>query len=173
MVKAANQGDDGIVFGEGLVVGGGQKFLGLAVLRMNIDDFGVAAANADGDLAKDEFLGAGNVEQGEIFGRRADEDEVVVLGVVERKQAAAFYANFLVEKIEDAIEFVDGEDFADAGVVIEDRLALIAGGVEVAHANVGASGEWGVAEDDPRFSGPVRKPLQKVGRRRGCRGGRA
>jgi hypothetical protein len=152
-VEAADQGDDGIVVGESGVVGRGFEFLGLVGLRMEIDDFGVAAAITVADLAEDEFLGAGDVEEGEIFRGRADEDEVIVFGVVEGEEAATFYAEFLVKEVEDTVEFVDGEDFADAGVVIEDELAFVSGGVVVAHADVGAAGEGGVAEDDPRFFG--------------------
>ena len=47
--------------------------------------------------------------------------EVVVLGVVEREQTSALDPYFLVEEMKDAIEFVDGEHFADSGVVIENQ----------------------------------------------------
>ena len=88
---------------------------------MDVDDFRIAFAGAGFDAVKDEFLRAGNFEQSEIFQRRADENQIVVLGIVEREQAATLDAQVAMESVEERVEFVDGDDFADAGVVIEDR----------------------------------------------------
>src|SRR5436309_12781879 len=89
-----------------------------------------------------------------MFRRRANEDEIVVLGVIERKQATALDANLLMKFCENSIESVHRQHFADSGVMIRDHGPGIPGTIVVAHANVRPADEGGVAEDDPRLLRP-------------------
>src|SRR5260370_14972707 len=117
---------------------------------MKIDDLHSARAGPGNDLFEGEFLSGRQLQEGQIFRRRANEDEVVVLGVIQRKQATALDTNLLMKFAENAIESVNGQDFADPGVVIQDHRAGIPGSIVVAHANVGPADKGGVAEDHPR-----------------------
>src|SRR5258708_17300533 len=60
-----------------------------------------------------------------------------------------------MQRVEDLIEAVDGDYFADTGVVIPDGGFLIVrrAGIVIAHAGFGTADERGIAEDDPRFLG--------------------
>src|SRR5215475_12168263 len=58
---------------------------------------------------------------------------------------------------EDLVEFVNGEDLADSGVMIPDGDFLVARGVEIAHAGFRAANEGGVAENDRRLLGAAEK----------------
>ena len=72
------------------------------------------------------------------------------------------------------VELVDGEDFSHAGVVIEDKAALVGVGVEVTHAGLGPPHEATIAEDHPRLlrAGDEAIPEElKFGRSRWCSSG--
>src|SRR6266566_1961229 len=150
-VQSSLQRDDRIVFRQGVVRRRRKKLLRFTRFWMKIDDLHGARAGPGSDLLEGEFLSGGQLQEGQIFRRRANEDEVVVLGVIQRKQATALDTNLLMKFAENAIESVNGQDFADSGVVIQDHRAGILGAIVVAHANVGPADEGGVAEDHPRF----------------------
>ncbi len=116
-----------------------------AGLRVDVENGEVAFAGTFGYALEDEFAGSRNFQQVEIFGRRTDENQVGILGVIEGEETAAFHAKIAAQKAEDLIEAVDGDDFADAGVVIPDDVFRLAGGIEIAHAGFGAADESGVA----------------------------
>ena len=116
---------------------------------MNVDDREISLARAGVEALEDEIPRSGDVEQGEILGRRTDEDQIIVLGVVQGEKRAALDPQGTVEHFEDMVELVDGEDFSHAGVVIEDEGALVGAGVEVTHAGLRAAHEAAVAEDHP------------------------
>ena len=55
-----------------------------------------------------------------------------------------------MEVCEEAIEFVNGNHFAYAGVVIEDRMAIdVSLRIVIAQGDFRAADELGVAKDDP------------------------
>src|SRR5258707_12354414 len=125
---------------------------------MEINDLHGASAGHRSDLFEDECLGGGQLQNGEIFGRRANEDEIVVFGVVQGKQAAALDANLLAKSSENAIEGVHRKHFTDSGVMIQDHRAGILGTIVIAHASVGPADESCVAEDDPWLLRSGEKP---------------
>lgn len=165
-VQTGNETDDGVVFGEGSRGGAGEVELRFAGLRVDIDDREIALARAGIDAIENKLLCAGNFAEVQILGGGADEDDVVVLGIVEREEAATLDAKLAVERTDDQIEIVDGQDFADAGVVIPNGVARILEGIEVAHAGLGASDESGIAEDDPRLVRTTKKRLPESLERR-------
>src|ERR1700721_3070603 len=103
-------------------------------MRVEVEDGQVSLARPGIETVKDKFLGSRDIEQTQIFGGRADENQVVVLGVIQREQGAAFDANGTIEKIEDPIELVDRQDLSHPGVVVENEGALVGRGIEVAHS---------------------------------------
>src|SRR5258708_564335 len=73
-----------------------------------------------------------------------------------------------MQQSEYLIETVDGDHFADTGVVIPDGGFLIVGGIVIAHAGFRAADECGVAEDDPRFFGAGEERLPETLKGCGC-----
>src|SRR5580698_1002212 len=116
---------------------------------MNVDHRQVALAWSRRKTLEDEFAGAGNIEQGQILRGRTDEDQVVVLGVIKRKESTALDSQRAVEKRKDAVELVDCKHLAHARVVVEDKCAAIGRGIEIAHPRLRPSHEPAVTEDDP------------------------
>lgn len=161
-VEAGQEGDDGVILRE-WNVGGARKIGGLfAGLGVEVANAEIAFAGAVGDTLKDELAGAWNFEKGQIFGGRTDEDQVAVLGVVERKEAAALDAKGVMQGTEELVQGVDGEDFADASVVIPDGVWAVLRWVEVTHAGFRAAEEGGVAEDDPGLVGALEEGTPKI-----------
>src|SRR6267378_859955 len=149
---------DGIVFRQGLVRRRRKKFFRLARFRMKIDNFHSARAPPGSDLFECEFLGAWQLQERQIFRRRANEDEIVVFCVIQGKQATALDANLLMKSSENVIEGVHRQHFSDSGVVIQDHCAGIPGTVVVAHTNERPADEGRVTEDDPGLLRPGEKP---------------
>src|SRR5216683_1827161 len=89
-------------------------------LWVHVGDFHGPFGNAGSDLLEDEALSVGNLEENQVFYRRTDENEIVIFGIVQREQATAFDANTLVKLRKDVVQSMDGENFADSGVVIQD-----------------------------------------------------
>ena len=90
---------------------------------MNVEDGEVSLARAGIETLKHKFLSAGDVEQGEVFRGRSDENQIVILGVVEREQGAALHANGTIEKVENMVQLVDGQHLSHAGVVVKNKCA--------------------------------------------------
>src|SRR5450755_1232415 len=99
----------------------------------------IALARAGGYALKNEFLRAGNIEQGEILGRRAHKNQVVVSDIVQREQASALDQNPAAERSEGIIKGVNGEDLSHPGVVVIDGAFGIVARVVVTHASLGAT----------------------------------
>jgi len=118
---------------------------------MNIDNSLITFAGAGLDPVKHKFLGAGDFKERKILRGRADEDEVVIFGVIEGEKAAAFDTNSAMKEVEDVVEFVDTEDLSDAGVMIENGGIAVALSIAVPHASFRAAHEGSVAENDPGF----------------------
>src|SRR5947209_18392094 len=92
---------------------------------MRVDDFHRAHAATRSDLFEDEFLRIWQLQEGQVFRRRPNENEVVVLGIVQGKQTTALDANLLMKLSENTIESVNGQHFTDPRVMIQDRRAGI------------------------------------------------
>src|ERR1035441_9126790 len=99
---------------------------------MHVDYGEIALTRTGIEPPEDEFPGSRNIEQGEILGGRSNEDQIIILGVVEREQRAALDANGAIEQVENAIQLVDGQHFPHASVVIENEGARIGRRIEVA-----------------------------------------
>src|SRR5258708_40064571 len=136
---------------------------------MNIDDFHVAGAWTRGNLLENKFLSTRNVQEREVFRRRADKNQVVVLGIVQREEAATLYANELVKRGEDGVQLVDCQHFTYACVVIQDLRFRIRCRVVITHAPVGPPRKRRVAENHPGLFGAGKKALPENMKRRGCR----
>ena len=94
----------------------------------------------------------GEFQEGEVLRRRTNEDEIVVFGIVEGKQASAFDTNWLMKTGQDVIQGMNCEHFADSGVVIQDYSAGIPGPIVIAHTDIGPAHKCCIAEDDPGLS---------------------
>src|ERR1700687_6482110 len=99
-VQSSLERYDRIVFRQGLVRRRRKKLFGLARFRMKIDDFHGARARPRSDLFECEFLGVWQLQERQIFRRRANEDEIVVFCVIQGKPATAFDANLLMKSSE-------------------------------------------------------------------------
>jgi hypothetical protein len=156
-VESGNEGEQSVIFGEERIGRGREIEFLFARLRVDVENGEVAFAGTFGYALEDEFAGSRNFQQVEIFGGRTYENQVGILGVIEGEETAAFHAKIAAQKAEDLIEAVDGDDFADAGVMIPDDVFRIAGGIEITHAGFGAADESGVAKDQPGFFGAGEK----------------
>jgi hypothetical protein len=87
---------------------------------VHVDDSQIAHSRPGSQALKYEFLGAWDIAQSEVLSRRTDKNQVVVLHVIQGKQAAALYPQRFVQQFEDMVELVDRQDFSHAGVVVED-----------------------------------------------------
>ncbi len=116
---------------------------------MDVRDRQVALARAGVEAAKHKILRAGNFAQGQVLRRRADKDHVVVLHIVERKQTAALDPNLPVQQTKSAVESMHRQHFSHSGVVVQNGIARVAGGIEVAHAGFRPPHERAVAENHP------------------------
>src|SRR6266567_2987944 len=116
---------------------------------MNVEHGQVAFSRAGIEALENEFLGAGNIEQGQILRRRADENQVIVLGIIESEQGSALDADRAVEQSKKTVKLMDGEHLSHAGVMIKNKGAGVGCGIEVAHPSLGPSDKAAVAEDDP------------------------
>src|SRR6266436_7250069 len=92
----------------------------LSRLWVHVGDFHGSFGNARWDSLEDEALSVWNLEENQVFYRRTDENEIVIFGIVQREQATAFDANTLAKLRKDVVQSMDGENFADSGVVIQD-----------------------------------------------------
>src|SRR5215467_301465 len=116
---------------------------------MGVANGEITLARTGIETLKYELAGSWNIEQGEVFRGRSDEDQVIILGIVEREKSPPLHAQRTIQQVEDAVELVNGQNLPNSGVVVEDKSAGVGGGVEVAHAGFRATHETAVAEDHP------------------------
>jgi len=102
---------------------------------------------ARSNLLEGEFFRVRQLQEGQVFRRGPHEDEIVVFGVIQGKQAAPLDTNLLVKLPENTIEGVNRQHFANSGVMIQNRGAGIPGTIVIAHANVRPAQSC-VTEDD-------------------------
>src|SRR5436309_11705002 len=77
----------------------------------------------------------------------------------------------MVQQREDPIQFVNREHFTDSGVVIQDRIVRVSGGIEVTHPGFRPADEFGIAEYNQRMFRLIDKAMPEgLDRRRslGC-----
>src|ERR1700719_4169021 len=114
---------------------------------MDVDNGLVALARSRSHAAENDFLSPRDFEQRQVLESGADEDQVVVLCVVEGKQAATLYANLPVQQSENAVQFMDRQDLAHTGVMVQNKAALVLYGIVIAHARFGPAHKRRVAEN--------------------------
>src|SRR5713226_5347857 len=118
---------------------------------MNVDHRQVASSGSGRNPLEHELTCAGNVQQCQVLSRGAHENQVVILRIIQREEAPALHADFMMQLTEHMIQVIYGQHFADASVVIQDRLSGILRRIEVAKSRFWPSYESTVAEDDPRL----------------------
>src|SRR5437868_14729946 len=96
-------------------------------------------------------MGAGDIKQRQVFRGRTHKDQIVVLGIVQRKQTASLYANLAVQLTKNVVQSIDRQHLAHPGVMVVDGLSRIRRGIEVAQSSLCTPDESAVAESHPRF----------------------
>src|SRR5262249_1399350 len=139
----------GIIFRQRLVRGSSQVFFRLARLRVDVYDFHVARPRTGSDLLEDKLLGVRYLQQRQVFRWRTDEYQVIVLGVVQREETAAFDPKALVQLTEDIVERMHSQNLAHSGVMVQDHCVQVPGAIVVTHTSVRAPDKGSIAEDDP------------------------
>ncbi len=87
---------------------------------MHVNYFHGSRGDARSDFLEHEILRAREFQEREVFGRRTDENEIVVFGIVQGEQASSLDANLLAQLPKDLIQSVHGDHFSDSRVVVED-----------------------------------------------------
>src|SRR5581483_10193077 len=123
---------------------------GLTRFRVHVGDAEGAFVWTGFEPLEDELLTTRKVQEGQVLSRRANEDQIIVAGVVERKKAAALYSDGLVQLIENVIQVVNRQHLANPRVVVEDEFTGIALRVQIAHAGFRAADKCSIAKDYPR-----------------------
>src|SRR5579864_7348946 len=121
---------------------------------MQVDDRQVPFSRPRIDSQEHERLSSGNVEQGKILRGRANENQVVILGIVERKKCAALHPDGTIQQRENMVKLVNGQHLSHAGVVIHDERSAVGGWIEVAHSSLRSADKAAVAEDNPGLLWP-------------------
>src|SRR5260370_6506210 len=118
---------------------------------MNVDDSDVASPHTRCDLLENKLLGAEDFEGRRVFRWRADQDQIIVFCIVQRKKAASLDAKILVQRAKYLVECMLGQNFADSSVVVQDWRFRVARCIEVAHAGIRPANESRVTENNPRL----------------------
>src|SRR5579864_1557328 len=96
-IESRQQSYHRVIFHRRMICGSGQKNTWLPSLRMEIDHGKISLAWSRFQAAEDKVLRSGNIKKREIFGRRADENQIVVFRIVEREQRTAFNPELAIE----------------------------------------------------------------------------
>src|SRR2546426_7194875 len=123
----------------------------LSCLRVQVDDRKIPSAWTRIKPLKNKLLRAGYIAQRQIFRRRADKNQIVVLGIVQGEQAPAFDPNLPVQRCEYPIEIMYRQHFSHSGVMVENQITRVARRIEIAHSRFRASNERPIAKDHPRL----------------------
>ena len=118
---------------------------------MDIENREISFARTRIEALENELAHAGDIGKREIFRRRSHENQVVVLGVIQREQRPSLHAKLAIEKIKHTIQLVNREDLSDTGVVIEDESPRIGCWIEIPHSGFGTSHKTSIAKNDPRL----------------------
>src|SRR5207302_9484847 len=126
----------------------------------------VPLRNSSSHPLEHKVLRTRNFTQRQVLRWRTNEDQVIVLGVDQRKKTAALNTQILVEQIEDFIKSMHRQNFSHARVVIEDVRSGVLRGVVITHSTVRTPHESRIAEDDPGLLRAREKPLPENAQRR-------
>src|SRR5260370_2060253 len=97
---------------------------GFPRLRVDIHNRLFAFARTRIHAAENELLRSGNFQQGEILEGRTDEDQVIVLGVVHRKEAPALYQNLPMQQSQNTIHLLHAHASTHATVHLPTKPTL-------------------------------------------------
>src|SRR5437588_12526090 len=93
----------------------------LSCLRVQVDDRKIPSSRTRIKPLKNKLLRAGYIAQRQIFRRRADKNQIVVLGIVQREQATTLDPNLPVQRCEYPIEIMYRQHFSHSGVMVENQ----------------------------------------------------
>src|SRR5881409_1183994 len=123
----------------------------LSCLRVQVDDRKIPSSRTRIKPLKNKLLRAGYIAQRQIFRRRADKNEIVVLGIVQREQATTLDPYLPVQRGEYPIEIMYRQHLSHSGVMVENQVTRVARRIEIAHSRFRAPNESPIAENDPRL----------------------
>src|SRR5439155_24688399 len=123
----------------------------LSRLRVQIDNRKIPSSRTRIKALKNKLLRAGYIAQRQIFRRRADKNQIVVLGIIQREQAPTLDPYLPVQRCQNAIKIMHRQHLSHPSVVIENEITRVASCIEVAHARFRTSNESPIAENDPRL----------------------
>src|SRR5436853_5653138 len=123
----------------------------LSRLRVQIDDRKIPSSRTRIKALKNKLLRAGYIAQRQIFRRRADKNQIVVLGIVQREQATTLDPYLPVQRGEYPIEIMYRQHLSHSGVMVENQVTRVARRIVIAHSRFGAPNESPIAEDHPRL----------------------
>src|SRR5215469_14497316 len=129
---------------------------------MHVEDAQVSLTGTRFYSFEDELARPWQLQQGEIFRRRPHKNEIVILGVVKRKQAAPLHSNFAMHRAKYPVKFMNGQHLAHSCVVVKNLVARIPDGIEIAHTSLGSADERTVAENHPRLLSILGKSTPKA-----------
>src|SRR5713101_1492541 len=118
---------------------------------MDVKDSQVAFARTIGQPLEYKFMRAGYFSQREVFRWRTYEDQVVVLGIIEREQAPALDANPALEQAKDMVQVADCQHLSYPCVMIQDVLRRVPRRIEVAHSRFRPPDKSRITENHPRL----------------------
>src|SRR5436853_925728 len=123
----------------------------LSRLRVQIDDRKIPSSRTRIKALKDKLLRAGYIAQRQIFRWRADKNQIVVLGIIQREQATTLDPYLPVQRGEYPIEIMYRQHLSHSGVMVENQITRVARRIEIAHSRFRAPNERPIAKDDPRL----------------------
>src|SRR2546426_4244134 len=123
----------------------------LSRLRVQIDDRKIPSSRTRIKALKNKLLRAGYIAQRQIFRRRADKNQIVVLGIIQREQAPTLDPYLPVQRCENAIKIMHRQHFSHSGVMVENQVTRVSRRIEIAHSRFRAPNESPVAKDHPRL----------------------
>src|SRR6266550_4918458 len=121
----------------------------LSRLRVQIDDRKIPSSRTRIKPLKNKLLRAGYIAQRQIFRRRADKNQIVVLGIIQREQATTLDPYLPVQRGEYPIEIMYRQHLSHSGVMVENQVSRVARRIEVAHSRLRPPNEGPIAKDDP------------------------
>src|SRR5207248_11318359 len=97
----------------------------LSCLRVQVDDRKIPSSRTRIKPLKNKLLRAGYIAQRQIFRRRADKNQIVVLGTVQREQATTLDPNLPAQRCEYPIEIMYRQHFSHSGLMVETQVARV------------------------------------------------
>src|SRR5881296_267696 len=113
----------------------------LSCLRVQVDDRKIPSSRTRIKPLKNKLLRAGYIAQRQIFRRRADKNQIVVLGIVQREQATTLDPYLPMQRAEYPIKIVHRQHLSHSSVVIKNQITRVAFRIEVTHSGFRAPNE--------------------------------